>query len=100
MRARTRVSEKCTDLIRRFRRKNMLKLASLLLNFRFAIHRQAVSKKSLGQTMTPDNIAGALPSTRREFDDQRAVSNRRGHGLQRIVAGIYERLMSMRHRRM
>jgi hypothetical protein len=68
------MSEERADLIGRFRRQDVLKLAGLLLDFRFAVHRQTVGKEPLGQPMAADNAARAFPSARREFDNQRSVS--------------------------
>src|SRR5450631_2271170 len=42
--ARSWMAEECADLVGRFRRKNVLELAGLLLDLRFAVHRQAVSE--------------------------------------------------------
>jgi hypothetical protein len=69
------------DLVRRLGGKNVLEFTSLLLNFRFTVHRQAVGKQALRQTMAPDDVAGSLPSARREFHDHGAIPNRGGHRL-------------------
>src|SRR5579864_1033102 len=62
----TRVPEECTDLVRGFGGKNVLKLAGLLLDLRLAVHRQAVRKKPLGQPMPSNDAAGAFAASRRE----------------------------------
>src|ERR1700677_2379772 len=41
-----RMSEECADLVGRFRRKDVLELAGLLLDLRFAVHGQTVGKKA------------------------------------------------------
>jgi len=69
MRASPRVPEKRADLIRRFRREDVLELACLLLDFGFAVHGQAVGKQALSQPVTADNAARAFPAARRELHD-------------------------------
>src|ERR1041385_5912086 len=49
VRAAARMSQKCADLIGRFRRQDVLELASLLLDLGLAVHGQAISKEPLGQ---------------------------------------------------
>src|ERR1700687_569123 len=60
VRARARMPQECADLIGRFGRKNVLKLAGLLLDLRLAVHRQAVSKQPLGQPMPSDDAACSI----------------------------------------
>ena len=62
--------EEGADFVGRFRRKNVLELAGLLLDLRFAVHRQAVGEEPLGQPMPSNNAAGPLAAAGREFDDQ------------------------------
>ena len=100
MRASTGVSKESADLVSRFGRKDVLELAGLLLDLGFAVHGQAIGKQSLRQAVTADDAAGAFAAARREFHDQRAIAKRRGHRLKRIVAGIHERLVIVRMRRM
>ena len=52
--------QKSADLVGSFGRKNVLELASLLLDFRFAVHGQAIGKQPLCQAVPADNAAGAL----------------------------------------
>ncbi len=78
----------------------MFELAGLLLDFRFAVHGQAVGKKALSQAMAPDDAAGTFAAARREFHDHRAITRRRRDRLERFVAGIDERLVLVRMRRM
>lgn len=94
------MSKKGADLVGSFGREDMLKLAGLLLDFRFAVHGQAVSKETLGQTMPADDAARSLAPARREFHDQSAVAHRGSYRLKRIVARVDERLVSMGQRRM
>ena len=68
--------EERADFIRSFGRQDVLKLASLLLDFRFAIHGQRVGEEALRETMTPDNVGGPLLSTWRQFDDRRTIARR------------------------
>src|SRR5260370_38900154 len=84
------VSEEGANLICRFRRKNVLKLAGLLLDFRLAIHRQAVGEKAFGETVAADEADGAFTASRSEFHDQRTVPCRRRHRLKRFMAGDNE----------
>ncbi len=100
MRAGPGVSEEGANLICRFRRKNVLKLAGLLLDFRLAIHRQAVGEKAFGETVAADDAAGAFTASRSEFHDQCTVPCRRRHRLKRFMAGIHKGLVIVRMRRM
>ena len=69
MRACSRMSQERADLIRRFGRENVLELAGLLLDFRLAVHRQAVGEQALGQTVAANDAAGPLAAARSQFDD-------------------------------
>src|SRR5271166_214744 len=60
MRARTRVSKKCADLVRCFGRQNMLELARLLLDFGFAVHGERIGKQPLRQPMPANDVGRAL----------------------------------------
>src|SRR5580658_5561525 len=100
VRASAWMSEKGAYLVRGFRREDVFELAGLLLDFRFAVHGQAVGKEALGQAMATDDAAGAFSPARREFHNQRAIADGRSYGLERVVAGIHERLVIMRMRRM
>lgn len=64
MRTGARVSKEGTDLIGGLRRENVLEFASLLLDFGFAIQRQAVGEEPLGQPMPANDVGGALPASR------------------------------------
>jgi hypothetical protein len=55
------MTEEGTDLFCRVGRQNVFELASLLLDFRFAIQSKAVGKQTLGQAMTA-NYVGCLPA--------------------------------------
>src|SRR5580704_15492077 len=60
VRASSRMPKKRADFIRRLGRKNVLELAGLLLDFRLAVHGQAIGKETLRQPMPPDDAARAL----------------------------------------
>ena len=76
MRTRSRVPEEGTDLIRRFGRENMLKLACLLLDLAFAVHGETVGEQAFRQAMASNNAGGALAAARREFDNDAAIAER------------------------
>src|ERR1022692_4548305 len=58
MRTRPRMAQECADLVGNFRREDMLEFAGLLLDLRFAVHRQAVGKQALRQSVTADDAPG------------------------------------------
>src|SRR5580693_6813267 len=100
VRAGAGVAQEGAYLVGGFGRENVFELAGLLFDFGFAIHGEAVGEESLGEAMAADDAAGAFAATGRQFDDHRAIPNRRSHRLKRFVAGIHERLVVMRMRRM
>ena len=69
------MTEESTNLIRSFRRENMLKLACLLLDLAFAVHGKAVGEQAFRQAMASNNAGGTLPSAGREFDNDAAISD-------------------------
>src|SRR5207248_1978987 len=69
VRAGTGMSQERADLLGRFLREDVLELAGLLLDFRLAVHGQAVGEQSFGQAMATNDVSGALASARREFDN-------------------------------
>src|SRR5580658_11080481 len=71
-----RVTEERADFIGGLGRENVFELAGLLLDFRFAVHGQAVGEKPLRQTMTANDAAGALAAACGQFDNRRAVAHR------------------------
>jgi len=75
MRAGSGMAKKRTDLIRRFRRENVLELASLLLDLGLAIHGQAIGEKALCQPMPANDAACAIASARSQFDNHRSVTD-------------------------
>jgi hypothetical protein len=75
MRAGTRVPKESADFVSRFRRENMLELAGLLLDFRFAVHSQAVGEKALRQPVATDDAARTLAAARGQFNYQRAIAH-------------------------
>ena len=74
MRAGARVSEEGAYLVGGFGREDVFELAGLLLDFRFAVHGQAVGEQALGQAMAADDAAGAFAAARSEFHDQSAIA--------------------------
>src|SRR5579863_3073547 len=90
------MAQEGADLIRSARREDVLELASLLLDFRFAVHGEAISEEALGETMAANDADGAFAAAFREFNNLASVSNRRRRGLQRIMTGIHERLVLVR----
>src|SRR6266849_1212427 len=100
MRARSRMPQKSANLLCRFRRKNVLELASLLLDLRLALERQTVGKQPLGQAMPPNNVSSSLASPRSQFHNHASVAHGKPRRLQRVVARIHERLVIVRFRRM
>ena len=87
------MAEECADFVGGFRRQDVFELAGLLLDFGLAVHGQRIGKEAFCQTMTPDNVGGALVSTWRELDDGGAIASRNTGRLERVMAGIDERLV-------
>jgi hypothetical protein len=75
MRASQGMVEEGADLVGRFGRKYVLELAGLLLDFGFAVHGERIGEKALGQTMTANDVGGALISAWREFDDRLTITD-------------------------
>ena len=69
MRTSPRMPQKRADLVRSFRRENVLKLASLLLDFGFAVHRQTIGKQPLRQAVPPNDICRLLAPPLGELND-------------------------------
>ena len=63
------MSEKRADLVGRFRRKNVLELACLLLNLAFTVHGETVGEQAFRESMAPNNATRPLAAARREFDN-------------------------------
>src|ERR1035437_9459840 len=93
MRTRSRMVEESADLVGGFRREYVLKLTRLLLDFGFAVHGKRIGEEALGQTVPANDIGRSLMSTRGEFDDRRAVANRKASRLQRVVARGARKMM-------
>ncbi len=53
----------------------MFKLASLLLDFGLAVHREAVGEQALCQTMSANDAACFFTSPGRELHHQRSVAD-------------------------
>src|SRR5437867_779699 len=62
MRAGFRMSEKCADLVRGLRRKDVLEFAGLLLNLALALQRETVRKQPLGKAVPSNDVCGPVPS--------------------------------------
>src|SRR5579872_3916572 len=99
VRAGSRMSQKRAYLIGSFWRENMLEFAGLLLDFRLAVHRQAIGEQALGQTVAANDAPGPLAAARGQLDDHRSVPDRGGHGLQGIMTRIHKWLVIMCLRR-
>src|SRR5580692_2108463 len=80
VRAGAGVAQECADFIGGFGRKNVLELAGLLLDFGFAVHGEAVGEQALSQTVTANDVGGALTAAGREFNDHAAVAGRDASG--------------------
>ena len=52
------MAEESADFVRGFGRENVLELAGLLLNFGFAVERQAVGEEAFGEAVSSDNVGG------------------------------------------
>ena len=73
MRAGARMIQESANLICRFRREDVLELAGLLFDLRFALEGQAVGEKALGKTVTANDVGGLLSSAWSEFDYHAAI---------------------------
>ena len=71
----------------------MLELAGLLLDFGLAIHGEAVSEEALGQSVTSNDAAGFLTSTRCQGDDCASVGNENAFRTHGIVTRIHKGLV-------
>ena len=67
------MSQKGTNLIGNFRGKDVLKLARLLLDFVLILNLQGLREQTLRKAMPANHIGCALPTGRREFNDELAV---------------------------
>ena len=74
----------------------MLELAGLLLDFGFAVHRQTVGEKTLGEAMTANDVSRALTAAGGQFDNHAAVPNRHAGRLQRLVTRIHKTFVIVR----
>ena len=94
------MAEEGANFVGGFRGEDVLKLAGLLLDFRFTVHGQAVGKKALGKAMAADDAACAFAATRCEFDNEGSVAGGCCYWFERFVTGIDERAMIVRFGRM
>ena len=92
--------EESADLVGGFGREDVLELASLLLDFGFAIHGERIGEEALGETVTADDVGGALVASLGELDDGGAVTGRNSGRFQRVVARINEGFVLVSFRRM
>ena len=96
VRAGSGMAQEGADLVGCSGREDVLELAGLLFDHRFAVNSQTVGEEALGEAMTANNAARLAPAARCERNDGAAVTNEnslRAHG---IMAGIYEWLMIVR----
>jgi len=93
------VIEECADLVSSLGRQDVFELAGLLFDFGFAVHGEGIGEETFGKPVPADDVGSALHSARRQFDNQRAISNRYARGLEGIVARIHKRRVMMRLRR-
>src|SRR5689334_9804201 len=89
------MSEEGADFVGGLGREDVFELAGLLLDFRFAVHGEAIGEEALGEAMTADDGSGALAAARGEVDDEAAVAEGGSSGAQGLVAGIHKRLVIM-----
>jgi len=75
------MSEESADLVRSLVRQDVLELAGLLLDFRLAVERKAVSEQAFRKSMSSDNVRGALAPARGEFDDRTPIAGGNARGL-------------------
>ena len=69
------MSQERANLVRRFRRKDVLELTSLLFDLRFALQRQAVGEEPFSQPVAADDVGSPLPPARGQFHNHAAVSD-------------------------
>src|SRR5271155_5069895 len=93
VRASARVPEEGADLVGSFQRKDVLELAGLLLDLRFAVHCQTVSKQALSQAVPADDAARPFAAAGREFHNQSAIADGGSDRLERIMTGIHKRFV-------
>ena len=60
MRASPGMTKKAADFVGRFGRQDVFKLARLLFDFRFAVKGEAVCEQAFSETVTADDVGGAL----------------------------------------
>jgi hypothetical protein len=70
------VAKERADLVRSFRRENVLEFAGLLLDFRFTFQCQAIREKTLREAVPTNDVRSSLPSARGQFNDQTAIAHR------------------------
>jgi len=92
--------EESADLVGGFGREDVLELASLLLDFGFAIHGERIGEEALGETVAADDVGGALVASRGELDDGGTVAGGNTSRFQRVMARIDEGFVLVRFRRM
>src|SRR5277367_5846208 len=90
------MSEEGADFVGSFGRKDVLELASLLLDFAFTVHGEAVGEQTFGQAMAANDADGAFATAGGEFDDKAAVTYGRSRWFECIMAGIDEGLVLVR----
>lgn len=81
MRTGSGMSEESADLVRSLVRQDVLELAGLLLDFRLAVERKAVSEQAFGKSMPANNVRSALAPPRGEFDYRASIAGGNAGGL-------------------
>ena len=90
------MAQESADLVCSAGRQDVLELTGLLLDFRLAVHGEAVRKQALCQSMATDDATGFAAAARRQQNESAAVELEDSFRAHRIMAGIYERLVMVR----
>src|SRR5579862_119086 len=67
------MTEEGADFVGRLGRENVLELAGLLLDLRFAVESQAVGEQALGQAVAANDVGRPQSAARSKFHDQAAI---------------------------
>src|SRR5690242_2563650 len=99
MRTSLGMSKKRADLVCRFRRQVVLELASLLLDFCLAVHRERIRKKTFGQSVAANDVRRPLPPSRRQLDNRATITHGNAVRFQRFMTRVDEGLVAVGQRR-
>src|SRR5579862_8960625 len=94
------MTEEGADFVGGLGRENVLELAGLLLDLRFAVESQAVGEQALGQAVAANDVGRPQSAARSKFHDQAAITCRHAGWLESVMARVHERLVIMRFWRM